>query len=76
MIRQFKFQLTIHELRSFHRPEFNPDLNTKISFKRVKNAKSTKREIKSKDTDDVMRNVKDLSLRDNSKYVLLEYSVI
>ena len=69
---QFKTQLPLKELRSFHRPSLKFDVNKPITFSRVRNGK--KKKIKAKDGTP-MKTTKDITLKDNSKYLLLEYSV-
>lgn len=67
----FKTQLPLKELRSFHRPSLKFDVNKPITFSRVRNGK--KKKIKAKDGTP-MKTTKDITLKDNSKYLLLEYS--
>ena len=47
--------------------------NEEMIFSRVKGIKKSK--LKYRESSDVMRSVKDLSLKENTKYVLMEYSV-
>ncbi|ORX43423.1 hypothetical protein BCR36DRAFT_361137 [Piromyces finnis] len=67
----FKTQLPLKELRSFHRPSLKFEVNKPIIFSRVRNGK--KKKIKAKDGTP-MKSTKDITLKDNSKYLLLEYS--
>ncbi|KAF9922459.1 hypothetical protein FBU30_007413 [Linnemannia zychae] len=68
----YKNKLTKAELRSFHRPSIQIPPNVEITFSRVKGSKKKKQ--KKKELGEVMRNVKDLTLRDHTNFVLLEYS--
>ncbi|KAF9364515.1 hypothetical protein BGX34_001286 [Mortierella sp. NVP85] len=68
----YKNKLTKSELRSFHRPQFQSVSNVDITFSRVKGSKKKKQ--KRKELGEVMRSPKDLTLRDNTNFVLLEYS--
>ncbi|ORZ03870.1 hypothetical protein BCR43DRAFT_451500 [Syncephalastrum racemosum] len=69
----YKTRLSKAELRSFHRPLFQIPVNTDIHFSRVKISKKKKKD-KKKGYVDAMRSTKDLSLKDNAPFVLLEYS--
>ncbi|CAO3645117.1 unnamed protein product [Cunninghamella blakesleeana] len=68
----YKTRMTKSELRSFHRPFFQWPLNTDVTFSRVR----LKKKIKSKkiNQEEVMRTTKDLTLKDTSNFVLMEYS--
>ncbi|KAF9974475.1 hypothetical protein BGZ73_002099 [Actinomortierella ambigua] len=68
----YKNRLSKSELRSFHRPQIQLPLNTDIHFLRVKGSKKKKQ--KRKELGEVMRSSKDLTLRDHTNFVLLEYS--
>ncbi|KAG9067179.1 hypothetical protein KI688_011960 [Linnemannia hyalina] len=68
----YKNKLTKAELRSFHRPSLQIPLNVDITFSRVKGSK--KKNKKRKELGEVMRSSKDLTLRDHTNFVLLEYS--
>ncbi|KAF9106734.1 hypothetical protein BGX29_008592 [Mortierella sp. GBA35] len=68
----YKNKLTKTELRSFHRPSLQLPLNAEITFSRVKGSKKKKQ--KRKELGEVMRSSKDLTLRDHTNFVLLEYS--
>ncbi len=70
----FKFQMTVQEKRSFHRPQLKLRPCEMMTFSRVKNKKHKKRDIMEKDVGELMRTVKDISLRDTAKFVLFEYS--
>ncbi|KAI9320110.1 hypothetical protein BX666DRAFT_1919330 [Dichotomocladium elegans] len=69
----YKTKLSKAELRSFHRPLIQLPYNTDIHFSRVKVSKKKKKD-KKKGYADAMRTTKDLSLKDTSSYVLLEFS--
>ncbi|KAI8096715.1 uncharacterized protein BX664DRAFT_377911 [Halteromyces radiatus] len=69
----YKTKLTKAELRSFHRPLFQPPLGEDIVFSRVKAIKRKKKD-KKKPSSEFMRTTKDISLKDTSSFVLLEYS--
>ncbi|KAG0348981.1 hypothetical protein BG004_003143 [Podila humilis] len=68
----YKNKLTKAELRSFHRPQLQLPPSTVITFSRVKGSKKKKQ--KRKELGEVMRSSKDLTLRDHTNFVLLEYS--
>jgi transcription initiation factor TFIID subunit 1, fungi type len=68
----FKPLLHIRELRSFHRPGLKLPLNDPITFSRVKAMK--KKKYKAIDPAEMMQSPKDLTLKDTSKFVLVEYS--
>ncbi|KAG0295551.1 hypothetical protein BGZ96_011501 [Linnemannia gamsii] len=68
----YKNKLTKAELRSFHRPSIQIPPNVEITFSRVKGSKKKKQ--KRKELGEVMRSSKDLTLRDHTNFVLLEYS--
>ncbi|KAJ3168067.1 hypothetical protein HDU87_001268 [Geranomyces variabilis] len=68
----FKHNLSTKELRSFHRPTLRPPLNTPMKFSRVRQLK--KRKIKGADAAIVMRTTRDITLKDSTRYVLMEYS--
>ncbi|KAK3839034.1 MAG: hypothetical protein J3R72DRAFT_179932 [Linnemannia gamsii] len=68
----YKNKLTKTELRSFHRPSLQISPNVEITFSRVKGSKKKKQ--KRKELGEVMRSSKDLTLRDHTNFVLLEYS--
>ncbi|CAO3616052.1 unnamed protein product [Cunninghamella echinulata] len=69
----YKTKLSKTELRSFHRPLLQPSIGTDIQFSRVKATKRKKKD-KKKPSSEFMRTTKDLSLKDTSSFVLLEYS--
>lgn len=71
---QFKTRLSKQELRSFHRPQLSFPPNIESHFSRVKAGKKKKKD-KKKDPSEIMRSSKDLTLKDNSFFVLVEYSV-
>ncbi|KAF9171616.1 hypothetical protein BGX21_008150 [Mortierella sp. AD011] len=68
----YKNKLTKSEQRSFHRPQLQFTPNVEITFSRVKGSK--KKNKKRKELGEVMRSFKDLTLRDHTNFVLLEYS--
>lgn len=68
----YKNKLTKSELRSFHRPLLQVTPEVDITFSRVKGSKKKKQ--KRKELGEVMRSSKDLTLRDHTNFVLLEYS--
>ncbi|KAJ3276830.1 hypothetical protein HDV01_002885 [Terramyces sp. JEL0728] len=68
----FKPLLHVKELRSFHRPSIKFTPNPPITFSRVKAMK--KKKLKEIDPGEMMRTPKDVSLKDNCKFVLVEYS--
>ncbi|KAI7847879.1 hypothetical protein BDC45DRAFT_451157 [Circinella umbellata] len=69
----YKTRLSKAELRSFHRPLVQLPTNDEIQFSRVKVSKKKKKD-KKKGYVDAMRSTKDLSLKDNAPFVLLEFS--
>ncbi|KAI7896186.1 uncharacterized protein EV154DRAFT_492635 [Mucor mucedo] len=69
----YKTKLSKAELRSFHRPLIQLPANTDIHFSRVKASKKKKKD-KKKGHVDIIRNTKDLTLKDSTPYVLMEYS--
>ncbi|GAA5807742.1 hypothetical protein MFLAVUS_001118 [Mucor flavus] len=69
----YKTKLSKAELRSFHRPLIQLPLNTDIHFSRVKASKKKKKD-KKKGHVDIIRNTKDLTLKDSTPFVLMEYS--
>lgn len=69
---QFKPVLPVKDLRYHHRPTIKFSIQEPIIFSKVKAGK--KKKIKEIDPGDLMRTPKDLSLKDNSKFVLIEYS--
>jgi transcription initiation factor TFIID subunit 1 len=60
------------ELRSIHRPALKVAPNDIMKFTRMKNLK--KKKVKGQDIIEVLSSVKDITLKDNSNYVLFEYS--
>ncbi|KAF9437750.1 hypothetical protein BGZ76_011280 [Entomortierella beljakovae] len=68
----YKNKLTKPEQRSFHRPQLQITPNVEITFSRVKGSK--KKNKKRKELGEVMRSSKDLTLRDHTNFILLEYS--
>ncbi|KAI8371514.1 uncharacterized protein BYT42DRAFT_580545 [Radiomyces spectabilis] len=70
----YKTKLSKAEARSFHRPLVQLPLNHDITFSRVRISKKNRRKDKKKNAAELMRSTKDLSLKDNSMFVLLEFS--
>ncbi len=66
--------MTVQEKRSFHRTPLKLRPLEMIVFSRVKNKKHKKKDVMEKEVGELMRTVKDISLRDTAKYVLMEYS--
>ncbi|KAJ3408580.1 hypothetical protein HDV05_004941 [Chytridiales sp. JEL 0842] len=66
----YKTQLSIKELRSFHRPQMRFPIGENISFSRVKGTKKIKKGF----DENIWEEIKSLTLKDTSKFVLLEYS--
>ena len=64
--------LTVRELRAFHRPSIKFPLNQDFQFSKVKATKNKR--IKAIDPAELMKTPKDISLKDSSKFVLVEYS--
>ncbi|CAO3654488.1 unnamed protein product [Mucor fragilis] len=69
----YKTKLSKQELRSFHRPLMQIPHNTDIHFSRMKASKKKKKDKKKGHVDDI-RSTKDLTLKDSSQFVLMEYS--
>lgn len=69
----YKTKLSKQELRSFHRPLLQIPANTDIHFSRMKASKKKKKDKKKGHVDDI-RSTKDLTLKDSSQFVLMEYS--
>ncbi|KAJ3093054.1 hypothetical protein HK102_010959 [Quaeritorhiza haematococci] len=70
----FRTQLTVTELRSFHRPPLRISSSEEIQFSRVKSNKLKKKKLKGKEITEILKTAKDLTLKDTSKFVLMEYS--
>jgi transcription initiation factor TFIID subunit 1, fungi type len=72
----FKTGFTLKDMRSWHRPPINFPINMDIKLSKIKNKKKhQKKLLKSGGSSaDLMKKSKDLTLKDNSKYVLFEYS--
>lgn len=67
-------------MRSFHRPALQFPVNVELRFTRVRTAKKKKdksgRKVsKGGDAGDALHTTADLTLKDTSPFVLLEYSV-
>ncbi|CAG8462424.1 9352_t:CDS:10 [Ambispora gerdemannii] len=68
----FKAKLTKSELRAFHRPSIQFSLDQEIKFSKVNTHKKHKSGINK--IAEAMRNSKELTLKDNSNFILMEYS--
>ena len=69
---QYKTRLTVKEARSFHRPQMSFHSEQEIRFSKMKIRK--KKHIRGKDVQTILNTTHDMSLGDNSTFVLLEYS--
>ncbi|ORX92912.1 hypothetical protein K493DRAFT_408629 [Basidiobolus meristosporus CBS 931.73] len=67
----FKSKLTKGDLRSFHRPSAQFPHNVLLTVSRVRSGKKKKSK---KEFSETIRSSKDLSLKDRSNYILLEFS--
>lgn len=77
---QYKTRLNKQEARSFHRPALQLPSNVELRFSKVRSAKKKKdragRKVgKGGNVSEGLHRTADLSLKDTSNYVLLEYSV-
>ena len=77
---QYKTRLNKQEARSFHRPALQFPSNVELKFNKVRSAKKKKdragRKVgKGGNVSEGLHRTADLSLKDTSNYVLLEYSV-
>lgn len=77
---QYKTRLNKQEARSFHRPALQFPSNVELRFSKVRSAKKKKdragRKVgKGGNVSEGLHKTADLSLKDTSNYVLLEYSV-
>jgi transcription initiation factor TFIID subunit 1 len=76
----YKTRLTKVEARSFHRPALQFPINIPLSFSRVEkaggatNGSRKKDKKRSKDVDEVIRNTRELTLKEQGAFVLYEYS--
>ncbi|ORZ40643.1 hypothetical protein BCR44DRAFT_1097672 [Catenaria anguillulae PL171] len=68
----YKPELTAKELRHLHRPQFFMEPNTEVSFVKTKSLK--KKKVKGKENVELLRSARDMTLRDSSNFILLEYS--
>ncbi|KAJ3214935.1 hypothetical protein HDU67_001023 [Dinochytrium kinnereticum] len=73
LIPFYKTQLSIRDRRSFHRPQIRFPVKEDIRFSKVKSFKKKVRFVGS-ESSDLSEEVKNLSLRDTTPYVLMEYS--
>ncbi|KAI9480435.1 MAG: hypothetical protein EXX96DRAFT_562597 [Benjaminiella poitrasii] len=69
----YKTKLSKQELRSFHRPLIQLPANIDVHFSRTKANKRKKKDKKKGHVDDI-RSTKELTLKDSSPFVLMEYS--
>ncbi|KAG8726504.1 hypothetical protein FRC11_015069, partial [Ceratobasidium sp. 423] len=71
----YKTRLTKEEARAFHRPALQIPANIEFRFTRVRNLKKKKdKNGRRLVTNDVLKKTGDLTLKDNSNFVLWEYS--
>lgn len=68
----YKPNLNTKELRNWHRPPFKFPLHQDIKLSRVKAFK--KKKARGRDPAEILKSTKNISLRDNCQYLLLEYS--
>ncbi|KAF8455518.1 hypothetical protein BGX38DRAFT_1249132 [Terfezia claveryi] len=68
----YKTRLTVKEARSFHRPQLLFHIDQEIKFSKMKSRK--RKHTRGKDIQTILNTTHDLSLGDNSNFVLLEYS--
>ncbi|KAL1915122.1 uncharacterized protein VTP21DRAFT_7603 [Calcarisporiella thermophila] len=68
----FKTRLTKADLRSFHRPPISFPLHQELGFTRVKALK--KKKLKKREGEEYIRTSRDITLKDTSTYILLEFS--
>ncbi|KAJ3332178.1 hypothetical protein HDU76_001059 [Blyttiomyces sp. JEL0837] len=68
----YKTQPSTRDLRSFHRPQMKFPLKTELHFSRVKNPKKKKEKLRG--DKELLEEIESLTLKDNSQFVLLEYS--
>jgi transcription initiation factor TFIID subunit 1 len=68
----YKPNLTTKELRNWHRPPFKFPLHQDVKVSRVKAFK--KKKSRGRDPAELLKSTKNISLKDNCQYVLLEYS--
>lgn len=70
----YKPLMTVKELRSHHRPSVKFPINEICTFSRVKAIKKSL--LKNIDPTACMKSPKDLTLKDTSKFLLMEYTVM
>ncbi|CAO1633899.1 unnamed protein product [Parajaminaea phylloscopi] len=72
----YKTRLNASEARSFHRPAMQFPINIPLTFSRVEKAGSNGKKDKkrSKDSDEVLRSTRDLTLKEQGPFILYEYS--
>lgn len=68
----YKPQLTTRELRRFHRPQIKFPINEIVTFSRLRSSSGKPRS--NGDSSEIYRSTRQLSLRDSSNFILLEYS--
>ncbi|KAG9084077.1 hypothetical protein FS749_005511 [Ceratobasidium sp. UAMH 11750] len=70
----YKTRLTKQEARAFHRPALQIPANIEFRFTRVRNLKKKKDKSGRKVVNEILKKTSDLTLKDNSAFVLWEYS--
>lgn len=72
----FKTGFTLKDMRAWHRPPISFPINMDIKLSKVKNKKKLQKKLLKSggSSGDLVKKSKDLTLKDNSKYVLFEYS--
>ncbi|KAI3650202.1 hypothetical protein MP228_004940 [Amoeboaphelidium protococcarum] len=68
----FKRYMSKSDLRAWHRPQFKVNGGDTVQFSKVKALKKNK--IRGLEVTEVLSSAKDLTLKDNSDFVLMEYS--
>ncbi|KAI9216856.1 hypothetical protein BC828DRAFT_392571 [Blastocladiella britannica] len=68
----YKPELTAKQLRHLYRPPFYIELGSTFKFSKVRTLK--KKKLKERDNVDLLKSCRDMTLRDTSNFVLLEYS--
>ena len=80
LFQQYRTSLNKSECRSYHRPGLQFPLNMPITFNKVRSAKKKKEKNatagnRGGKADNPIKNTDELSIRDTSQFVLMEYSV-
>ncbi|QRV81090.1 atypical/TAF1 kinase [Ceratobasidium sp. AG-Ba] len=70
----YKTRLTKQEARAFHRPALQIPTNVEVKFTRVRNLKKKKDKSGRRVVNEILKKTSDLTLKDNSNFVLWEYS--